>query len=177
MAVLKKLLIILSVCLVIASGVLFLVFEKEEIKNSTFSISYNGQTISSGERVNYGSGKTQFLVKNSEGFTVKVIPNVSNDFDFYVGELLHNFSEIEDLTSAFDIEITSDGFTLDSQENFKISKVLEKIYPGEEISFPEGFSKQGEFFIVQVIDLTTNTTINFKLNWFRLVLDQTEIII
>ena len=177
MAVLKKLLIIFFVCLVIASGVLFLVFEKEEIKNSTFSISYNGQAISSGQSVTYTLEENKFYVKNSENFAVKIVPNQSNDFDFYIGEFLHKFSEIEDLTSAFDIELASDGFSFRGRENFEISKVLEKIYPGEEISFLDGFSKQGEFFIVQVIDLTTNTTISFKLNWFRLVLDQTEIII
>lgn len=96
-------------------------------------------------------------------FTVKVVPNPKADFTFTVGATSYRFSDVDDLTPAFDIELAADGFTMDLSETTTKS-VLDKLFIGA-VTLPDDYYNKAEDFPFCVQATAANgatVSINFR---------------
>jgi len=82
--------------------------------------------------IKYTFGKVN---KDVGGYSVKIVPNVTNDndFDFAVDGEIYAFGAEPDLTNGFDITYEKDYFLISG--NYSIKSVLERIYPEQTVSF------------------------------------------
>lgn len=102
------------------------------------------------------------FAESDTAFTVKVVPNPKADFTFTVGATSYRFSDVDDLTPAFDIELAADGFTMDLSEATTQS-VLDKLFIGA-VTLPEDYNEAEGFpFCVQATSANGATvSINFR---------------
>ncbi len=63
------------------------------------------------------------------GYSVKVVPHKvgNNDFDFTLDGMAYAFSEEEDLTKGFDIDIGKTSFSIKPKGN--LTQILQSVYP------------------------------------------------
>jgi hypothetical protein len=120
----------------------------------TFYVESNGNTylsntsgyILSAEKENRFDVKYTFsaLSKEVNGYSVKIVPNVTNetDFDFKVGDDVYSFGAEPDLTKGFDIVYYDDYFIIDG--NYSMQSVLNKLYPESVVTFEENEVKWDE---------------------------------
>ena len=112
----------------------------------TFYVEQNGNkilsadstvTLKTGEAYRFDV-KYTFDTVDSEpkDYSVRVLPNVENDFAFTVDGDLMYFSWIEDLNAAFGLEKGDDRFSLIMAEDMRLQSVLERCYPGQQVVLP-----------------------------------------
>ncbi len=106
---------------------------------STFYVSTEGKDVMSSSGGYFISSGTSlkvdvcyaFSVDGTEhnGYSVKVIPHKvgNNDFDFTLDGMTYAFSEEEDLTKGFDIDIGQTSFTIKAKGG--ITDILQNVYP------------------------------------------------
>ncbi|NCA68305.1 MAG: hypothetical protein EOM87_09635 [Clostridia bacterium] len=97
--------------------------------------------------------KYTFGALNDEvgGYTVKIVPNISNsnDFDFTVDGEVYSFGAESDLTGGFDLALYDNYFTING--DFTMRSILERLYPEKEIDFnTEDVNWEVDNFILQV---------------------------
>lgn len=73
--------------------------------------------------------------KDISGYTVKIVPNVSNDndFDFTVDGATYSFGAESDLTKCFDIVYSDEYFAI--KGDFTMQNILDKLYPGQTVEY------------------------------------------
>ena len=67
----------------------------------------------------------------SSGYSVKIVPSGKVNFEFLVGSSVHTLSSESDLTSAFDVDLQDDSFSVSTDKCFQ--EIFEDIYPGESV--------------------------------------------
>lgn len=104
----------------------------------------------------------KLVVDKQYGYTVKVVPAVSgdDDFQFSIGDHSYLFSDEHDITSAFNVVISDDSFSLVIPGN--ISDVLSVIYGGGEITVPEIDNDKDYYKLVVTAFDGTEISISFK---------------
>jgi hypothetical protein len=125
--------------------------------------------VSFGEKMRFDVKYTfGFFDKELSGYTVKIVPNVSggNDFDFTVDGLYYSYGYESDLTSAFDLDLHDDYFTLFLDDTMTVQTVLEKLYEGATVVVPDGMLNEDYFtLIVTSYDDTAAVYIGFGFSY------------
>lgn len=116
----------------------------EELK--TFYIEYDGKQILTTESkltlkkdaVHRFNVKYTFDKDDAEpkGYKVKIVPNMSRDFDFTVDGEKHIFSKVGELTAVFGAVKNDTYFELYIPESLSFKEVLRKAYNGSTVSVP-----------------------------------------
>lgn len=115
----------------------------------TFYINYGGDTytVNRTELTLPYDSDLQFDIRRLDGkasvedaYTVRIIPGVTEktDFIYTVDGEEHRFSEIDDLTAAFDVTQNGSTVTLNLPRSITVAEVLETVYPGQSVSVPDG---------------------------------------
>lgn len=111
----------------------------------TFYVESNGKTylsntsnyVLSQEEDNVFDVKYTFGAINKEisGYSVKIVPNVTNenDFDFIVDGATYSFGAEKDLTKCFEIVKNKDCFSV--KGDFTMQSILNKLYPTQTVTF------------------------------------------
>lgn len=76
--------------------------------------------------------------EEKKGFTVKIIPNTDSDFDYTVAGSKYKYSNLGDLTTAFDITLEEDSFEINIPENFGLMNVLMYMHGGQNVTLSDG---------------------------------------
>lgn len=125
-----------------------------------------------------------FLQKEEiKGYTVKIVPNVTEetDFDFIIDGFNYSFSEQSDLTQAFDIQLYDEYFTMTLSDETNVKTVLEKLYSGKDIEVPETVLKSGfPYFKMLISSYNGKSTYSITMNLFikvqEIILEPSEVI-
>jgi hypothetical protein len=105
--------------------------------NPEYKVTYNGSVFKS-DTENFVllpcEGTAKFTVKGANSYTVKIVPNVTDetDFEYYVGDNSYLFSGETSLTSVFDIETYDSYFTINCDNDYSLSGVLSAIWGGRD---------------------------------------------
>lgn len=116
----------------------------EDLK--TFYIEYNGRQILTTENkltfkkeaVHRFDVKYTFDKEDAEpkGYKVKIVPNVTKNFDYIVNGENYLFSKVGDLTSAFEPIMHDTFFELYFPDSLSFSGILKKAHNGKSVSVP-----------------------------------------
>lgn len=117
----------------------------EDLK--TFYIEYDGVQILTTESkmtfdkevVHHFDVKYTFDKEDAEpkGYKVKIVSNMTRDFDYTVDGEKYLFSKVGELTSAFEPILHDTFFELYFPESLSFSEVLKKVHSGKSISVPK----------------------------------------
>lgn len=107
----------------------YLVHDGKEILTTETKAAFVG-----GEKYKY-EVKYVFESNDAEkkGFTVKVLPNTEKDFEYTVAGSKYKYSNLKDLTAAFDIHTAEDSFEISISENFGLIDVVKYMHGGQEV--------------------------------------------
>jgi len=113
----------------------------------TFYVEYGDEKILTEEsNKSFAAGKVHtFKVKytfdngksETKDYSVKVIPNVTRDFDFTVDGERYIYSKVSDLTGGFTLEKDETSFTLTLTDDLTLQKVLSSAYAGKTVVVPD----------------------------------------
>lgn len=116
----------------------------EDLK--TFYIEYNGKQILTTENkltlekeaVHRFDVKYTFDKEDAEPkeYKVKIVKNVTRDFDFTVDGEKYLFSKVGDLTAAFEPIMHDTYFELYLPESLSFGEILKRVYDGKNVSVP-----------------------------------------
>ncbi len=131
----------------------------EDLK--TFYVEYSGKQILTTEsKMTLKSGSVhRFNVKYTfdkddaepKDYKVKIVPNVTRDFDFMVDGEKHIFSKVGDLTAVFAPVKSQMYFELSLPETLSLREVLKKAYNGTGASVPDDAEKNNPYPYTLVI--------------------------
>lgn len=125
----------------------------EDLK--TFYVEYSGKQILTTESkltlkkdaVHRFNVKYTFDKDDAEPkeYKVKIVPNMTRDFDFTVDGEKHLFSKAGELTGAFGIKKDKTYFELYLPESLTFSEILRKVYNGKTINVPSDVEKNNPY--------------------------------
>ena len=105
---------------------------KESLKG--FYIEYENKKINSGAEIGLKTGANKFSVKAYVGtapdITVKVVSNDQLKFDFLIDKNYTTFEKL-DFTKYFNVEVDSEGFTINVPEGANMKEILQSVAGGE----------------------------------------------
>lgn len=141
----------------------------EELK--TFYIEYDGKQILTTEsKLTLKKGAVhRFNVKYTfdkddaepKGYKVKIVPNMSRDFDFTVDGEKHIFSKVGELTAVFGAIKNETYFELYIPESLSFKEVLRKAYNGSTVSVPSDAEANNPYpFKLQISSYNGSITYN-----------------
>lgn len=135
----------------------------------TFYVEYNGEQILSEKSALELDPKKQniFTVKytfdkdeDNRGYSFKIIPNVTTDFEFTVDDKKYVYSKANELTDAFKIIKDEASFEIEVDENNNVHDVLKRVYGGE-VKVPKAQAESNEYPYMLVI-----SSYNGKVNYY-----------
>lgn len=113
----------------------------------TFYVEYDGkQILTTDSKLTLNTnGDSTFHVKYTfdndksepKDYTVKIVPNVTCDFDYTVDGEKYLFSKTGELTSAFALKKEQSQFTLTIPKDYDLQQVLQAVNGGKETVIPE----------------------------------------
>lgn len=141
----------------------------EELK--TFYVEYDGRQILTTESkltlkkdaVHRFNVKYTFDKDDAEpkGYKVKIVPNMSRDFDFTVDGEKHIFSKVGELTAVFGAVKNETYFELYIPESLSFKEVLRKAYNGSTVSVPSDAEANNPYpFKLQISSYNGSITYN-----------------
>lgn len=141
----------------------------EDLK--TFYIEYNGKQILTTENkmtfkkeaVHRFDVKYTFDKDDAEpkGYKVKIVTNMTKDFDYTVDGERYLFSKVGDLTAAFEPIMHDTFFELYLPESLSFSEILKKANNGNSVSVPsDAFTNNPYPFRLQVSSYNDKVTYN-----------------
>lgn len=137
----------------------------------TFYIEYGGRqilttenkmTLKKGEKHRFGV-KYTFDKDDAEpkDYKVKIVPNMTRDFDFTVNGEKYLFSKVGDLTAAFEIEKSETFFELNLPDTLTFGEVLKKAYNGKTVSLSSDAVRNNPYpFRLQISSYNEKVTYN-----------------
>ncbi len=168
-----KFLLIFIVALFIFGAVGFIVAFSLRDSGYSFYVEYNGNKYFGGSTSNEGiyvfpNTEHKFVVKSiasdNVDYTVKVLSNSVNNFNFGVDDTMYSFyngdDELDDYSAIFDLQQTDGGFTIFVPQGMTVQSAIEAKYGGEAIFFDSFSSDKSYFKLCILID---NVTIELPL--------------
>ena len=143
----------------------------------TFYVEYdNERYLANGEggSISFVNGETySFSVKSLSGgevnYDVKVVSNASNNFTFSYEGLIYQFASVDeennDYSEVFDLNKTSDGFSITIPKGFSVEQAVAEKYGGE-IMLDEQLQNDKAYFVISVF--AEGSSVNL---WFLFDLD------
>ncbi len=161
---------ILSLLLVIA--VVGFIFKftnglNEDLK--TFYIEHNGkQIVATDSQMTFDTESEHrfdckyFSNPDNNTFNLKVIPNVTKetDFSYTVDGKSHKWSEVEDITSCFNLDKQANYFIISFPTDFSMQGVLNSLYPESEVIITDTLSLYQYYYTLHV------SSYNEKINYY-----------
>lgn len=147
----------------------------EDLK--TFYIEYSGkysrhiQIFTTENKMTFEKGTHRFDVKyvfdkedeEMNGYKLKIVPNVTSDFDYTVDGKRYLFSKLGDLTDVFALVKYDSYFELNISDELTFEGVLMKAQGGKSISVPqEALAKNPYPFRLQISSYNENITYNIN---------------
>ena len=138
----------------------------------TFYVEYNGEQILTEKTTIELDPEEQhvFSVKytfdkeeDNRGYSVKVIPNVTTDFEFTVDGKAYVFSKAKELTDAFKIIKDESSFEIEVDKSENIQEVLKRVYGGEMV-VPKAKAESNEYPFTLVIS-SYNGNVNYYISF------------
>ncbi len=135
----------------------------------TFYIDYNGEQILTTE--NKMEFKTweihKFGVKYTfdkdeaepRDYSIKILPNMTKDFDYTVDGERYLFSKITDLTKAFEIDKGDSSFMLCLPNVFTLQTALENYHDGKSVVIPNNAESENEYPFKMVVSSYNNSIV------------------
>lgn len=185
----KVIIVVVLVFMILTAIIGIIVNRKDNVVVSSFSLSVNGDVIS--------SDKSGYIVTIDNPLSVEVLfpSNVAaedmvysygiqtskdNDFRFYVDYKSYSFSQWKiDVDKCFDIVPTKSGFIITPKSN-SIQGLLNLCYPGSDIHFDENdIDDDKDLFLLTVKSKSDSSiAVGFRLlsNIKSIELDKTEIV-
>lgn len=185
----KTIIFVVLVFMILTAIIGIIVNRKDNVVVSSFSLSVNGDVIS--------SDKSGYIVTIDNPLSVEVLfpSNVAaedmvysygiqtskdNDFRFYVDYKSYSFSQWKiDVDKCFDIVSTKSGFIITPKSN-SIQGLLNLCYPGSDIHFDENdIDDDKDLFLLTVKSKSDSSiAVGFRLlsNIKSIELDKTEIV-
>lgn len=185
----KTIIVVVLVFMILTAIIGIIVNRKDNVVVSSFSLSVNGDVIS--------SDKSGYIVTIDNPLSVEVFfpSNVAaedmvysygiqtskdNDFRFYVDYKSYSFSQWKiDVDKCFDIVPTKSGFIIMPKSN-SIQGLLNLCYPGSDIHFDENdIDDDRDLFLLTVKSKSDSSiAVGFRLmsNIKSIELDKTEIV-
>lgn len=185
----KTIIVVVLVFMILTAIIGIIVNRKDNVVVSSFSLSVNGDVIS--------SDKSGYTVTIDNPLSVEVLfpSNVAaedmvysygiqtskdNDFRFYVDYKSYSFSQWKiDVDKCFDIVPTKSGFIITPKSN-SIQGLLNLCYPGSDIHFDENdIDDDRDLFLLTVKSKSDSSiAVGFRLlsNIKSIELDKTEIV-
>lgn len=96
----------------------------------------------------------------AKDYSVKIVPNVTKDFDYTVNGEKYLFSKVGDLTSAFEIDKQPTYFEITLPKDITLGNVLSK-YHGNEATLPDTAETDNEYPYTLII-----SSYNGKVNYY-----------
>lgn len=161
---------ILSILLVVA--IVGFVFKftnglNEDLK--TFYIEHNGkQIVATDSKMTFDTeSEHRFDCKyisnpDDNTFNLKVVPNVTEetDFSYTVDGESHKWSEVEDLTSCFNLDKQANYFIVSFPADFSMQGVLNSLYPESQVVISDTLSLYQYYYTLHV------SNYNEKINYY-----------
>jgi len=185
----KVIIVVVLVFMILTAIIGIIVNRKNNVVVSSFSLSVNGDVIS--------SDTNGYIVTIDEPLSVEVLfpsnvaaedmvysygiqPSKDNNFKFYVDYQSYLFSQWKiDIDKCFDIVPTKSGFTITPKSN-SIQGLLNLCYPGSDIHFDENdIDDDKDLFLLTVKSKSDSSiAVGFRLlsNVKSIELDKTEIV-
>ena len=121
----------------------------------TFYVEYEGkQILAQNSELALEPGKTyRFDVKytfdtqqsETKDYTVEIVPNAEQDFEYTVDGEPYLYSKAGDLSSAFSLKKQATHFEITLQEDMTLQSVLETVHPGQQVKVPETAADENPF--------------------------------
>ena len=121
----------------------------------TFYVEYEGkQILAQNSELALEPGKThRFDVKytfdtqqsETRDYSVEIVPNAEQDFEYTVDGEPHLFSRAGDLSAAFGLNKQATYFEITLQEDMTLQSVLETVHPGQQVKVPETAADENPF--------------------------------
>ena len=94
-------------------------------------------------------------------YKVKIVPNMTRDFDFTVNGEKYLFSKIGDITAAFELEKAATYFELYLPEDLSFSEILGKVYNGKTVTVPSNAEANNPYpFSLKISSYNDKVTYN-----------------
>lgn len=137
----------------------------------TFYIEHNGKQILTTESkmtfdkevVHRFDVKYTFDKEDAEpkGYKVKIVPNMTRDFDYTVDGEKYLFSKVGDITAAFEPIMHDTFFELYLPESASFSGILKKVHSGKSVSVPSDAETNNPYpFKLQISSYNDKVTYN-----------------
>ena len=142
----------------------------EDLK--TFYIEHNGkQIVATDSQMTFDTeSEHRFDCKyisnpDNNTFNLKVVPNVTEetDFSYTVDGKSHKWSEVEDLTSCFNLDKQANYFIISFPANFSMQDVLSSLYPESQVVISDTLSFYQYYYTLHVSNY--NEKINYYINF------------
>ena len=149
----------------------------------TFYVEYEGkQILAQNSELALEPGKTyRFDVKytfdtqqsETEDYTVEIVPNAEQDFEYTVDGEPYLYSKAGDLSSAFSLKKQATHFEITLQEDMTLQSVLETVHPGQQVKVPETAADENPFPYALIVS-SYNGNVSYRIA-FNLGADVTGI--
>ena len=119
--------------------------------------------------------KYTFDTQQSEtkDYTVEIVPNAEQDFEYLVDGEPHLFSRAGDLSAAFDLNKQATYFEITTTDGMTLQSVLERCHTGQTVEVPADAEK-GNAYPYQLIVSSYNGSVSYRIA-FNLGADVTGI--
>ena len=138
----------------------------------TFYVEHEGkQILAQDSELALEPGKTcRFDVKytfdtgqaEARDYTVEIVPNAEQDFEYTVDGETYLYSKAGDLSSAFSLNKQKSYFEITLREDMTVQSVLETIHPGQQVKVPENAS-DGNPFPYALIVSSYNGNVSYRI--------------
>ncbi len=161
--------------LALIAGVIAIVYKYTDGFNEdfkTFYVEHDGkQILTENSSMTFEAGKAQtFTVKytfdNTEetprDYSVKVIANTANDFEYTVDDKKYIYSKAKELTDAFGIKKDKTSFTMSITKDMNIQNVLRNVYGSNDVTVPRTAEKIEFPYVLVISSYNDNVKFNIK---------------
>lgn len=138
----------------------------------TFYVEYEGKRIlaQNSELALEPGKKYRFDVKytfdtqqsETKDYTVEIVPNAEQDFEYTVDGEPYLYSKTGDLSSAFSLRKQKSYFETTLREDMTLQSVLEAVHPGQQVEVP-GNASDGNPFPYALIVSSYNGNVSYHI--------------
>ena len=138
----------------------------------TFYVEHEGKQFLSAQNdlVLEDAGVHRFDVKytfdteqsETKDFSVEIVPNAEQDFEYLVDGEPHLFSRAGDLSAAFDLNKEKTYFEITTTDGMTLQSVLERCHAGQTVEVPADAEK-GNAYPFQLIVTSYNGSVSYRI--------------
>lgn len=121
----------------------------------TFYVEYDGEQILTKEtKLKLAHGNTyKFDVKYTfekdsaepKDYSVKVVPNVTPDFEYTIDEKIYKYSSLKDISIAFELKKDKTSFSMTLEDGFSLNSVLRRMHGGKNVEVDSAVTAENDY--------------------------------